>query len=148
MACGRDGIADFELIRRWETDESVFMWAFDVIELNGEDMRRRQLEMRKATLEIMLRRSSPGILFNEHMEGDGPIVFQHACKLGLEGIVSKRKDSRYVSGRTPPGSSRRIRTRLLLGVKLKKIGVIKLWGTQDLDERTVSQPGGFFVSEC
>src|SRR6266540_1176649 len=36
---------------------------------------------------------SPGIRFNEHIEGDGPTVFAHACKLGLEGIVSKRKDS-------------------------------------------------------
>jgi ATP-dependent DNA ligase len=42
-----------------------------------------------------------GIRFNEHMEGDGPTVFAHACKLGLEGIVSKRKDSAYRSGRSP-----------------------------------------------
>src|SRR5262245_43220209 len=40
-------------------------------------------------------RFRPGIRFNEHMEGDGPTVFAHACKLGLEGIVSKRKDSAY-----------------------------------------------------
>jgi bifunctional non-homologous end joining protein LigD len=38
--------------------------------------------------------------FNEHIEADGPTVFQHACELGLEGIVSKRKDSRYISGRS------------------------------------------------
>jgi ATP-dependent DNA ligase len=38
---------------------------------------------------------------NEHMEKDGPTVFAHACKLGLEGIVSKRRDSRYRSGRSP-----------------------------------------------
>jgi ATP-dependent DNA ligase len=42
-----------------------------------------------------------GIRFNEHMEGDGETVFLHACKLGLEGIVSKRKDSAYRSGRSP-----------------------------------------------
>jgi hypothetical protein len=42
-----------------------------------------------------------GIRFNEHMEGDGPTVFAHACKMGLEGIVSKRKDSAYRSGRSP-----------------------------------------------
>ena len=41
------------------------------------------------------------IRFNEHIEGDGPTVFDHACKLGLEGIVSKRKDSMYRSGRSP-----------------------------------------------
>src|SRR5262245_58597988 len=39
--------------------------------------------------------------FNEHIEGDGPTVFAHACKIGLEGIVSKRKDSGYRSGRSP-----------------------------------------------
>jgi len=41
-----------------------------------------------------------GIRFNEHIEGDGPTVFAHACKMGLEGIVSKRKDSPYRSGRS------------------------------------------------
>jgi bifunctional non-homologous end joining protein LigD len=41
-----------------------------------------------------------GIRFNEHIDGDGPTVFAHACKLGLEGIVSKRKDSLYRSGRS------------------------------------------------
>ena len=46
-------------------------------------------------------RPAPGIRFNEHIEGDGPTVFAHACKLGLEGIVSKRRDSTYRSGRSP-----------------------------------------------
>jgi hypothetical protein len=43
----------------------------------------------------------PGIRFNEHIEGDGSTVFAHACKMGLEGIVSKRKGSPYRSGRSP-----------------------------------------------
>jgi bifunctional non-homologous end joining protein LigD len=59
------------------------------------------LESRKANLEMILARAGPGIRFNEHMEGDGETVFRHACKLGLEGIVSKRKDSAYRSGRSP-----------------------------------------------
>jgi bifunctional non-homologous end joining protein LigD len=42
-----------------------------------------------------------GIRWNEHIEGDGTTIFRHACKLGLEGIVSKRKDSAYRSGRSP-----------------------------------------------
>jgi bifunctional non-homologous end joining protein LigD len=49
---------------------------------------------------MILAKSGPGIRFNEHMEGDGPTVFAHACKMGLEGIVSKRKDSPYRSGRS------------------------------------------------
>jgi bifunctional non-homologous end joining protein LigD len=72
-----------------------------VIELNGDDLRRAPLERRKATLEMILAKAGAGIQFNEHMEGDGEIVFRHACKLGLEGIVSKRKDSPYRSGRSP-----------------------------------------------
>ena len=49
----------------------------------------------------MLTKAGPGIRFNEHIEGDGPTVFAHACKMGLEGIVSKRKESTYRSGRLP-----------------------------------------------
>jgi hypothetical protein len=45
-------------------------------------------------------KASPGIRVNEHIEGDGPTVFAHACKMGLEGIVSKRLGSPYVSGRS------------------------------------------------
>src|SRR2546425_6215409 len=75
--------------------------AFDLIELNGDDMRRDPLEVRKATLRSMLAKAGLGLRFNEHMEGDGPTVFAHACKMGLEGIVSKRKDSAYRSGRSP-----------------------------------------------
>ena len=55
--------------------------------------------MRKATLASLLAHSAPGLRFNEHLdEHDGPLVFQHACKLGLEGIVSKRRNSPYRSG--------------------------------------------------
>jgi hypothetical protein len=50
---------------------------------------------------MILAKASPGIRVNEHIEGDGPSVFAHACKTGLEGIVSKRKDSPYRSGCSP-----------------------------------------------
>jgi hypothetical protein len=49
----------------------------------------------------MLANAGLGLRLNEHIEGDGPTVFAHACKMGLEGIVSKRKDSAYRSGRSP-----------------------------------------------
>jgi ATP dependent DNA ligase domain len=77
------------------------LYAFDLIELNGDDLRRDPLQVRKATLASVLAKARPGIRFNEHIEGDGPTVFAHACKMGLEGIVSKRKDSAYRSGRSP-----------------------------------------------
>jgi hypothetical protein len=69
--------------------------------LATDDLRRDPLEVRKATFASIVAKASPGIRFNEHIEGDGPTVFAHACKLGLEGIVSKRKDSAYRSGRSP-----------------------------------------------
>jgi bifunctional non-homologous end joining protein LigD len=102
VACGEDGVASFDRIRYRHHDESVFLFAFDLIELDGDDLRRDPLAVRKATLASVLARAAPGLRFNEHLdEQDGPLVFAHACKLGLEGIVSKRKDSRYRSGRSP-----------------------------------------------
>jgi bifunctional non-homologous end joining protein LigD len=101
VACGDNGVAAFNLIRYRRHDDSTFLYAFDIIELNGDDLRRDPLEVRKATLASIVAKASPGIRFNEHIEGDGPTVFVHACKLGLEGIVSKRKDSAYRSGRSP-----------------------------------------------
>jgi bifunctional non-homologous end joining protein LigD len=78
------------------------LWAFDLIELDGDDLRREPLEVRKATLASLLARAAAGARFNEHFEHEGSrLVFAHACKLGLEGIVSKRKGSRYRSGRSP-----------------------------------------------
>jgi bifunctional non-homologous end joining protein LigD len=97
VACDANGVTSFNRVRYRRYDESIFLYAFDLIELNGDDLRRHPLEGRKATLEIVLAEVGVGIRFNEHMEGDGKTVFRHACKLGLEGIVSKRKDSPYRS---------------------------------------------------
>jgi len=101
VACDENGLAVFERLRRKREGRHVFLYAFDLIELNGDDMRRDPLEVRKATLASIVAKAGPGIRFNEHIEGDGPTVFAHACKMGLEGIVSKRKDSSYRSGRSP-----------------------------------------------
>ena len=101
VACGDDGIALFELIRRWRNGGTAFMYAFDLIELNGDDLRREQLERRKAALARLLARAGQeGVQLNEHLEAEGPLVFEHACRMGLEGIVSKRKASWYSSGRS------------------------------------------------
>jgi bifunctional non-homologous end joining protein LigD len=101
VACDDNGVASFDLVRHHRANDRVFLYAFDLIELNGDDLRRDPLEVRKATLASVLAKAGPGIRFNQHIEGDGPTVFAHACKLGLEGIVSKRKDSAYRSGRSP-----------------------------------------------
>jgi bifunctional non-homologous end joining protein LigD len=101
VACDDNGVASFDLLRHERANDSVFLYAFDLIELNGDDLRRDPLQGRKAPLEMILAKAGPGIRFNEHLEGDGSTVFAHACKMGLEGIVSKRKDSAYRSGCSP-----------------------------------------------
>jgi bifunctional non-homologous end joining protein LigD len=101
VACSEDGLSSFDRLCSRQNDASVFMWAFDLIELDDEDLRREPLEVRKATLASLLARAASGLRLNEHLEEDGPLVFYHACKLGFEGIVSKRKGSRYRSGRSP-----------------------------------------------
>src|SRR5258707_9896362 len=102
VACDDNGLASFERIRYRQHDGDVFLYAFDLIELNGDDLRRDPLEVRKATLASVLTKAGPGVRLNEHVEHeDGETVFRHACKLGLEGIVSKRKASAYCSGRSP-----------------------------------------------
>jgi bifunctional non-homologous end joining protein LigD len=100
VACDRDGMPNFDRLRYRRGDATVFLFAFDLIELNGDDLRREPLEVRKATLASVLAKAAPGLRLNEHLAADGPTVFAHACKLGLEGIVSKRLGSPYRSGRS------------------------------------------------
>jgi bifunctional non-homologous end joining protein LigD len=69
--------------------------AFDLVELDGEDLRRSSIEYRKRKLAKLVRRPDLGIVLNEYFEEDGAIVYREACKLGCEGIVSKRLGSLY-----------------------------------------------------
>jgi bifunctional non-homologous end joining protein LigD len=101
VVLGDDGLPSFDRLRYRRRDASVILVAFDLIELNGDDLRRDPIEKRRAALARLLSRAAPRIQFNEHIEEDGEIVFEHACKLGLEGIVSKRMGSPYSSGRSP-----------------------------------------------
>jgi len=63
------------------------------------DLRPEPIEVRKRSLEGLLRRQQHGITFNRHFDGDGATIYKHACALGCEGIVSKRLGSPYRSGR-------------------------------------------------
>jgi bifunctional non-homologous end joining protein LigD len=101
VPCCDDGIASFARMRDWRHGGSVFLRAFDLIELDGDDLRRDPLAVRKATLASLVARAAPGLRLNEHLDrDDGALVFEHACRLGLEGIVSKRRDSSYRPGRS------------------------------------------------
>jgi ATP-dependent DNA ligase len=104
IACDDSGVPSFNLLLHRKRDDRVFLYAFDLIELDGEDLRREPLEQRKIELRRLLADTERALVFNEWIDGeefDGATVFEHARSLGLEGIVSKRKDSRYVSGRSP-----------------------------------------------
>jgi len=74
VACDDNGIASFNLIRYRRHDDSTFLYAFDLIELNGDDLRRDPLEVRKAALASIVAKAQAGIRFSEHMEGDGEAV--------------------------------------------------------------------------
>jgi bifunctional non-homologous end joining protein LigD len=98
--CRPDGVTSFDLLRtgRKIKPEAV-LHVFDLIELDGDDLRREPIEMRKQRLRGVLRHHRPAVQFNEHLqEADGEEVFHHACLMGLEGIVSKRLGSPYQSG--------------------------------------------------
>jgi bifunctional non-homologous end joining protein LigD len=94
------GLAVFDLIREHRHHATAELCAFDLIELNGEDHRRVRLEERKRSLALLLGRFQRGIVVNEFFEGEGAIIYRHACKLGCEGIVSKKLGSPYRTGRS------------------------------------------------
>ena len=93
------GLAVFDLIRHQRHGADAVLLAFDLLELDGEDLRRIPIEQRKRQLAKLVRRPQAGIVVNEVFEGDGDVLFEHACKLGCEGIVSKRLGSPYRPGR-------------------------------------------------
>jgi hypothetical protein len=101
LVCDDTGMAVFDLIRGHGRNSSAILCAFDLLEVNGEDIRREPIEDRKRRLAGLLRLPHEGIALNEHYEGDGATIFKHACALGCEGIVSKRRGSPYRAGRSP-----------------------------------------------
>jgi ATP-dependent DNA ligase len=101
VVLGRDGLSRFEELRSREAARTAILYAFDLIEHDGEDMRNWPLLDRKAALARLLRDTDAGILLNEHVAEDGPTVFAHVCRLGAEGIVSKKVDGTYRSGPCP-----------------------------------------------
>jgi len=101
IVCDVNGLAVFDLIRRHGALASAVLCAFDLLELNGKDLRREPIEERKRLLTKLLKGSHLSIVLNEHFEEDGAAVYRAACQLGCEGIVSKRLGSLYRSGRSP-----------------------------------------------
>jgi bifunctional non-homologous end joining protein LigD len=93
-----NGVADFDALHNRTADNEAVACAFDLL-LSGDDIRRQPLIERKRALQWVLRKSREGIQYVEHAEGHGDELFKAVCELGLEGIVSKRLDAPYRSGR-------------------------------------------------
>ena len=97
VVLGVDGVPDFNTLHSRKHDEEVQLYAFDVLALDGEDLRNLPLTMRKTNLA----RRSDGIFVAEFEQGEiGPDLFRKACEFGLEGLVSKRADRPYRAGRS------------------------------------------------
>ena len=79
------------------TEQLVF-FAFDLLYLNGESTAQLPLIKRKERLKRLFKKEIQGLRYNEHVTGDGPRFREHACKLGLEGVISKRVDRAYAPG--------------------------------------------------
>ncbi len=99
-----NGLSVFDLLRYRRQDDAVTLCAFDLLELDGVDLRPEPIEVRKRTLSRLLRHKHAGISFNRHFDVEGAVVYRHACALGCEGIVSKRLGSPYRPGCRIAGS--------------------------------------------
>jgi ATP-dependent DNA ligase len=100
VCCDDKGVVVFTKLRQRRNDQYVVLRAFDLLELDGKDLRREPLERRKILLMRSLVRARVGLQVNDHIVEPGDVVFRYACQLGLEGIVSKRLGSRYTWGHT------------------------------------------------
>ena len=97
MCSSRTGIPILPRLLTKAGGEQAAFVAFDLLSLEGDDLRQRPLEERREALAQLVD-GVDGVVFSEALATEGAIVFAHACKLGLEGIVSKRAGSRYRSG--------------------------------------------------
>ena len=99
---GVDGVSDFDALHSGKHNEEVQLYAFDMLAGDGDDMRSLPLSMRKTNLARLLARRADGIFVAPFEQGEiGPDLFRAACNMGLEGLVSKRRDRPYRAGRSP-----------------------------------------------
>lgn len=105
VALDDQGISRFQLLQnafRYGREASLKYYVFDLLFLNGIDLTALPLEARKDLRQTLMQRvpkNSPLVL-SEHVIGNGPELFEHARKMNLEGIISKRRDLPYQSGRS------------------------------------------------
>jgi bifunctional non-homologous end joining protein LigD len=99
---GAGGLPDFQQLRRElgaRKSERVRYHAFDLLYLDGYDLRAAAYVERKRLLERLLKAAPETFIYVEHVVADGEEIYRHACRLGLEGLIAKRTDAPYRSGR-------------------------------------------------
>jgi bifunctional non-homologous end joining protein LigD len=94
------GLSVFDKLHSQAHNDRVFLYAFDLLEFDGEDLRGEPLETRRHLLLRLVASPRYGLRFNDSLKRDGASSFAHACRLGAQGIVSKRRDAPYQSGLT------------------------------------------------
>ena len=97
---GNTSFADLQAAFQEGAKKPLTYFVFDLLHLNGHNLRNLSLIERKATLAALLANSHDHIRLSEHIESNGPAVFKSACELDAEGIISKRAAGAYISGRT------------------------------------------------
>lgn len=97
-----DGVSDFDGLHSRKHDSEVQLYAFDALMLDGDDLRKFPLGMRKTNLARLLARRPDGIFVSDFEQGEiGPELFRKVCQFGLEGLVSKHRDRAYRAGTSP-----------------------------------------------
>ena len=140
VALDEKGLSSFQLLQAFELGEErppIFFYAFDLLRLDGKDLRERPLSERKTMLQKLLK-NAPGVIrFSASLGEDAEELYRQARGIGLEGLIGKRKDSAYEAGRrsgawiklkfhseqefviggyTPPSGTRKHFGALLVGV--------------------------------
>jgi bifunctional non-homologous end joining protein LigD len=92
-------ISDFELLHNRTRNAEAIAFAFDVMMLDGRDVRHEPWLIRRRMLKRLLGRQALGLSYSKEIIGRGDDVYQAACRMGLEGIVSNRLDAPYRSGK-------------------------------------------------
>jgi len=143
VVCGPDGLSRFDELRR--TGAVAMLWAFDLIEHDGEDLRELAFVERKSRLARLWEQVPGGIALNEHIAADGVIVFEHACRLGAEGIVSKRLMRPIGPGRMRLGSRSRTRLPSKSSASAARLGTPKADADESILRPAWAPPAGSIV---
>jgi bifunctional non-homologous end joining protein LigD len=115
VVCDDRGVTDFDRLRAALAERggsrAAFLYGFDLLALDGDDLRSHPWEIRRATLTGLLHKTGPGVRLSEHLDGDGETIFRHACALGAEGGVAAWAGSRVKPSRSSIAGQRDVQGR-------------------------------------